>query len=176
MPWVVKLALAGSAVGLVVWAGTERIRRAEAGAAAWLSNLIGAPVKLGPFGALVAIPQPDRPFFLAEITASCSGIAAGLIVLCLGLLITRAQWTRSLLAVGAGVVLALSLNLIRIVTALVAGSKIGRTGFFLAHDWVGTFVSLFAIGLALLVVMRMNRGSRQHQIADANEASPAVAG
>lgn len=173
IPLIAKAVIGAIPMYLLYRTGFPAIRRLEAGAAAAAGRVLGLESALSPAGAQIVIRPDDGNMFLAEVTAACSGIAAACAVLFLGLLIARTGWLKSLRAVAAGIALAVCLNLIRIVLALVAGTKIGPSGFMIAHDWLGTLVTLFSIAVSLLLVMRLTR-DRSSKTAESTKAPSAI--
>lgn len=157
IPLIAKVVIGAVPMYLLYRTGFPAVRRLEAAAAAAVGKLLGLQSALSPAGAQIVIRPDNGNMFLAEVTAACSGVAAACAVLFLGLLIARSGWLKSLRAVAAGIALAVCLNLVRIVLALVAGTKIGPSGFMIAHDWLGTLVTLFSIGVSLLLVMRLTK-------------------
>lgn len=172
IPLIAKAVIGAIPMYLLYRTGFPAIRRLEAGAAAALGRVLGLQSALSPAGAQIVVRPDSGKMFLAEVTAACSGVAAACAVLFLGLLISRAGWLKSLRAVAAGIALAVCLNLVRIVLALAAGTKIGPGGFMIAHDWLGTLVTLFSIGLSLLLVMRLTK-ERAPSAGESASATPA---
>lgn len=147
--------LIAAAVG--VWQFRDSYRSVEAVISAWIADhLLKAPVFAYPPDAVVFVGRPVRLGF--SVTLECSSLIITISFLLgsavLASLAPRFRLGRILTALGLAGLLAIIVNLIRVVFIVLASSEWGRdVGFSLSHEYVGSTVTVLGMAAALLVYL-----------------------
>ena len=151
--WAVLLAT----LGVIVWLVRTPYRGGEAVASAWVADhLLVAPVFAYEPDALVFV---DRPVELAfEITPECSSLVVTLAFLfgsaLLALVAPRFRVRRILTALGLAGLLAIGINVMRVVMIVLASSRWGHgVGYGVSHESIGSTLTVFGVAFAVLVYL-----------------------
>ncbi len=158
----VVLVIGGSILAFSLF--QESIREWEAHASAALVELVTGPghAIATPGGYVVVVPHHDIPF-RAVVTPSCSAAASAFTLVCLSLVLPKANRGRRLAATLAAVAVVVFGNVFRIAASLAAGVYAGRASLVLFHDWVGgvlTFAYTLGGYILMLVILLPGRRSR----------------
>lgn len=156
---VVRLACAALlvAAGVVGWLQRTPYRAGEAVASAWVADhLLDAPVFAYPAEALIFVGRPVRLGF--EVTPECSSLIVLLTFLfgsaVLAVVAPRFRVRRILTALGLAGLLAVGVNVARVVMIVLASSQWGHgVGYGLSHESVGSTLTVFGVAFALLVYL-----------------------
>jgi exosortase/archaeosortase family protein len=144
----------GSAVA--VWLFIHLVdptRDLEARMVAWTLNLAGGPTVYAlPGGRLVDIGGPSV-FIGAEITRSCSALSIALGAAVVAFALFRCSWRRRLAAIAAAVIVAETVNVVRIATTLVVGRTHGVQTMVAYHNLIGTAVTVIGAAAAFAVMV-----------------------
>lgn len=144
---------------VAVWQFRNPYRSVEAVVSAWSADhLLKAPVFAYSPEAVVFVGRPVRLGF--TVTPECSSFIITIIFLLgsavLAVLAPRFRLRRILMALGLAGVLAITVNLIRVLFIVLASSEWGRdVGFPLSHEYVGSTVTVLGMALALFVYLAL---------------------
>jgi Transmembrane exosortase (Exosortase_EpsH). len=120
-------------------------RHAEAGAVISSLHHLGVNRVYGSYGnKILVIPNQNRPF-IAEISPSCSALAAVLAFGAVALLLFEGPVRRRMAAFAAAAGLVLVCNMIRISLSIVVGIESDAHGLVVFHDWIGTLFGLLYV-------------------------------
>jgi exosortase/archaeosortase family protein len=148
--WAIVLARLGITFASV-WIGFFALitpwRHAEADAVIRGLNEFGVHRVYGSYGnKILVIPHASHPF-IAEISPSCSALAAVLAFGAVALLLFEGPIRRRFGAFAAAAGLVLVCNLLRIGLSIFVGIESDAHGLVVFHDWVGTaFGLLYVLG------------------------------
>jgi len=151
-----RFATAGLLVAgaLSAWSMATEYRAGEAVASAWaVDHLVVAPVWAYPAQSLIFVGRPVRLGF--QVTPECSSVIVAIMFLLgsalLAVIAPRFRLRRVLLALAIGTLVAIVVNLTRVVLIILASSRWGRgIGFGLGHDYVGSTLTVLGMACALL--------------------------
>ena len=157
------LLLAG---GVGTWLMVDPYRGFEAKASAWLADLVSTqPIWTPPEQPVIFVGRPVDLAFV--ITPACSSMIVAVIFFLasalLSLVARRFRLRRILMAFAVAVVLAVFINLARVLLIVLASSEWSRTiGFQLSHEWVGSLLTVFGMAFAILVYLILLARDRSH--------------
>lgn len=151
--WTVLLAT----LGVLVWLLRTPYRGGEALASAWVADhVLAAPVFAYAPDALIFVNRPVEMAF--EITPDCSSLVVILAFLfgsaLLSLVARRFRVRRILTALGIAGLVALGVNVARVVMIVLASSQWGyAVGYGVSHESVGSTLTVFGVAFAVLVYL-----------------------
>lgn len=151
--WAALLASSGVIVLMVA----DPYRGGEAVASAWLADhVVAAPVFAHPADALIFVGRPVRLGF--EVSPECSSLVVTLTFLfgsaMLAIVAPRFRVRRILTALTFAGLLAIGINVVRVVLIVLASSRWGNgVGYGISHESVGSTLTVFGVALALLVYL-----------------------
>ncbi len=155
---------------VAVWLVRSPYRSAEAVASAWVADhLLHAPVFAYSADAVIFVGRPVRLGF--HITPECSSLMITLSFLLGSAFLTafaaRFRLRRILIALALAGLLAIFVNVVRVVFIVVASSAWGRgIGFGLSHEYVGSTLTVLGTAAALMVYLWLLSRDR-HPVATA---------
>lgn len=151
--WAVLLAT----LAVIVWLVRTPYRGGEAVASAWVADhLLVAPVFAYAPDALIFVERPVELGF--EITPECSSLVVTLTFLLgsalLSLVAPRFRVRRILTALGLAGLLAVGINVVRVVLIVLASSQWGHgVGYGVSHESIGSTLTVFGVAFAVLVYL-----------------------
>lgn len=143
--------------GLATWWMRKPYRSGEAIASAWAADhLAGQPIWAYPKESLVLVGRPVQLSFV--LTPECSSVVVAVIFFLgsavLAMIAPRFRVRRILTAFAVAVVLAVLVNVGRVMLIILASSRLGETvGFRLSHEYVGSILTVFGMAFALLAYL-----------------------
>jgi exosortase/archaeosortase family protein len=157
-----------------VWFGFNALitpwRHAEAAAVIRSLNRLGVHRVYGSYGnKILVIPYGGHPF-IAEISPSCSALAAVLAFGAIALLLFEGPVRRRIAAFAAAAGLVLLCNLLRIGLSIVVGIESNSHGLVVFHDWVGTAFGLIYVLGGFTAFLFLLLPSNARLLAEANRA------
>lgn len=151
----------------------DRSRFLEAGVVgALLERITGGRVdgSFSQIGLLYVDPAGDGPQFVARITRSCSVLTPIAVVTWVALSASRGRFARRAAGLAASVALLVAVDLVRVGGIVLAGSRFGTDVMVLAHDWLGTLLTLVSLVLGILVLWAVSGGRPRRSPAPASAA------
>ena len=122
------------------------------------------------FGSQVLVVPLQGAPFLAQISPSCSALAAVLAFVSVALFLLRGEVPRRVLATAAACALVFVCNLVRIALSIVVGMYTGSHGLVVFHDWVGTAFGLVYVLGGFTLFLWLLLPSNRRLLKEANRA------
>jgi exosortase/archaeosortase family protein len=143
-------------------------RHAEANAVIGALDRLGIHRVYGSYGnKILVLPLGGHPF-VAEISPSCSALAAVLAFAAIALLLFAGPVRRRLAAFVAAAGLVVVCNLIRIGLSIIVGIESNAHGLVVFHDWVGTAFGLVYVLGGFTAFLFLLLPSNARLLAEAN--------
>lgn len=141
----------------MTWLYRDQYRAGEAVTSAWIGDhFTSHSIWSYPKGSLIFV---DRPVQLAfEVTPQCSSMIIAIIFFLgsalLALVAPRFRVRRILTAFAIAVVLAVFVNVTRVMLIVLTSSELGDgIGFRLSHEYIGSLLTVFGMAFALLAYL-----------------------